>query len=160
MRAPLPRHPFRQGNMRARTVVLLCGCSVVLLGATTGPNGAPRPAPSSSRLMQSQEPQSEDMKDWRLIASAGSPVLIAQLTAGLRSVAPYFDNVRLEREVGSGRVVCGTFSRPVLTATISDRFWSYTMSRPSSGACATAGGRNYIAIGTKEDKSHPTQGVP
>jgi hypothetical protein len=102
-----------------------------------------------------------DLISWN--ASVIGANAVAVHVASTSIVVPYFDSAILVRLADSNLdaaitaadewVVCGTFPAPVLTDNGAHRFWTYTMTVPTTGPCtgATFGapGGAYRAIGLK-----------
>ena len=101
-----------------------------------------------------------DLITWQVLTPTGATI-IARHMASTSITAPYFDSVLLAR-VDAGATdlrVCGTFPAPALTDNGLNRFWTYTITKPTGSAqCATGG--NWYAIGLKGAAALVTQGQP
>jgi hypothetical protein len=98
-----------------------------------------------------------DLLSWRILSTAGP--ITAEHMASTSITAVYFDVVHLARADAGGTElrICGNFGAPELTDNGVNRFWTYSMTTPSSGTCAT-GGLWYV-IGLKNGAALITQGM-
>jgi hypothetical protein len=106
-----------------------------------------------------------DIITWKITSTAGTTV-IAEHKASTSITATYFDFVYLARANAGATalVVCAQFAQnpvinPVLTDNGVNRFWTYTISKPTGTAPCVAGG-NWYAIGVKAGAALVTQGLP
>lgn len=109
-----------------------------------------------------QQWASANIVSWQVLTPTGTTIQ-AQHTASTSIVAPYFDGVRLARinTAGTSLIVCGTFPAPTLTDNGVNRFWTYTITKPTSGPCTGAGvGPLWYAFGLKGAAALVTQGQP
>lgn len=83
-----------------------------------------------------------------------------QVTTNVFSVAPYFDSVRLQRESGATRTVCGNFGAPELGDDGANRYWTYRMARPTAGGCGGLSSGSFVAVGVKGGTEHRTTPAP
>ena len=108
---------------------------------------------------------SADIITWKIINTVGSTVVVEH-KASTSITAPYFDFVYLARaDVGATTlVICSTFpnsppTNPALTDNGINRFWTYTISKPTGTAPCAAGG-SWYAVGVKAGAALVTQAVP
>jgi hypothetical protein len=101
-----------------------------------------------------------DLRAWQVLTPTGANV-VARHMASTSITAPYFDTVLLVRaNAGATDLrVCATFPAPVLTDNGVNRFWTYTIIKPTGTAQCAAGG-NWYALGIKGAAALLTQGVP
>lgn len=105
-----------------------------------------------------QWPVSADILTWR-VSSTTAPTIQAEHKASTSISQPYFDSVVLVKNAGgTNAIICGTFTAPVLTDNGLNRFWTYSISKPTSGPCNVAG--NWHAVGIKNNAGLVTNGVP
>ena len=101
-----------------------------------------------------------DLRAWQVLTPTGANV-VARHMASTSITAPYFDTVLLVRaNAGATDLrVCATFPAPVLTDNGVNRFWTYTIIKPTGTAQCAAGG-NWYALCIKGAAALLTQGVP
>jgi len=101
-----------------------------------------------------------DLITWRVLTPTGATVQAVHM-ASTSITAPYFDSVLLARIDAGGTElrVCGTFPAPALTDNGVNRFWTYTITKPTGSQQCAAGG-NWYAIGLKNAAALVTQGQP
>ena len=100
-----------------------------------------------------------DLVSWKVITPTGTTVQ-AEHKASTSIVAPFFSGAYLAR-INAGAtslIVCGAFPAPTLTDNGVNRFWTYTLTKPTTGPCAAGG--NWYAIGAKGAAGLVTQGQP
>ncbi len=90
-----------------------------------------------------------DIISWDLDLVSTPGTAIARHVASTSIVVPFFDNASLWRLYGTEWVNCGAFPAPALTDNGQHRFWTYTLTVPTTGACSLGGGGGYRAMGTK-----------
>lgn len=95
---------------------------------------------------------------WFLV-DAGDRLEARQINGVATSAVPY-DAVVLRRTVGGVSLDCGTFAKPTLTDNAVSRIWTYEITRPRSGVCATVAGARFAAAGRKNDQETLTPAVP
>ncbi len=121
----------------------------ILTAQTCTPAGCPT-------LGTAQAWAAADIVTWKILAPTGVTV-VAEHMASTSIVVPYFDSTLLTRVIGTNIVVCGTFAAPVLTDNGLNRFWTYTITKPTTGPCAAGG--VWRAVGIKTGAALVTGGV-
>jgi hypothetical protein len=101
-----------------------------------------------------------DILRWKILSTAAGNV-VAEHMASTSITAPYFDQVFLARtNAGATELrICGTFPAPVLTDNGLNRFWTYTVAKPTGTAQCAAGG-NWFVVGMKNGAALITIGLP
>jgi hypothetical protein len=101
-----------------------------------------------------------DLITWQVLTPTAATIT-ARHMASTSITAPYFDSVALARinAGGTDLRICGTFAAPSLTDNGFNRFWTYTITKPTGTAQCAAGG-NWYAIGFKGAAALVTQGQP
>lgn len=108
--------------------------------------------PNTDAAAQSAQPK------WTLAAVADRFVARQQNEPGLGMV-PY-DAVILRRMLGGVSVDCGAFARPSVTDNAVSRTWTYVVTRPRTGICASVTGARFVAVGRKGSAETLTPAVP
>lgn len=103
---------------------------------------------------------SADLVSWTVVSAPRSTEIQARLQSSVFATTPYFTSVRLDRSYGASKAACGTFPLPVLTDDGTARYWTYSMKRPSTGACGAQGGGDYVVVGIRGSVEHRTQSTP
>lgn len=99
-----------------------------------------------------------DLVTWKLTSTGVT--ITAEHKASTSITNPYFDSVLLGRVYGTNVVLCGvSFNAPVMTDNGLNRFFTYSVTKPTSGPCALAGGGLWHAIGLKGGAALATQGL-
>ena len=146
-----------------RRLVLLAlgiGAPLSLVGQTAGQTSAARASAVPKQAGMPQAPPQADLRAWKIVSSAQSKDIEARVTTSVLSSAPYFDSVRLEQDNGASKTVCGTFGWPELGDDGVNRYWTYRMPRPTTGACRGTGGGNFVAVGVKSGVESRTAPAP
>jgi hypothetical protein len=104
-----------------------------------------------------------DLISWGAVLTGGN--VIATHVASTSIVIPFFDRVSLWRldQVNNEWVRCGLYGAPVLTDNGAHRFWTYTITAPTTGVCTGANfapGNNYRVLGAKAGAGLFTPTVP
>lgn len=74
-------------------------------------------------------------------------------------MVPY-DAVILRRTLGGISLDCGAFAPPSITDNIASRVWTYVVTRPRTGVCASVTGARFVAVGRKGSTETLTPAVP
>jgi hypothetical protein len=103
-----------------------------------------------------------DIVSWRILTPTSTTVQAEHKTSPSIQ-PPFFDAAyfAIINAAGTSLIVCGPFPAPTLTQNVSNRFWTYTAPKPSTGPCTGPGvGANWYAIGVKGAAGLVTQGQP
>ena len=95
---------------------------------------------------------------WSLVAT-GDRLDARQINSVATSAVPY-EQVILRRTLGGVAVDCGTFGKPTLTDNAVSRVWTYSITRPRTGVCASVTGARFSAVGRKNGQETSTPAVP
>ncbi len=139
--------------MRRMRLTMLLGFPVLALTIAAARSAvAHRSSPADDAVSQiSQTP-------WTL-ASIGNRFEARQHNETALGPVPY-DAVVLRRTLGAVSIDCGAFAKPSVTDNGASRVWTYTISRPGTGACATVTGASFVAVGRKGSAETLTPAVP
>jgi hypothetical protein len=118
--------------------------------------GAPISAPMLATQFSpstgiSEQWTTADLLSWDLTISGSTATAVHVASTSI--VVPYFDTASLWRlNTANEWVLCGSFPAPALTDNGAHRFWTYTLTMPSTGVCTGptfAAGATRRAMGTK-----------
>ena len=130
------------------------------LSAQADPNALARSTSTAGSVVATIQAPLAELRAWKIVSEPQSREIVVQVTTNVFSTAPYFDSVRLQRESGTTRTVCGTFGRPELGDDGTNRFWTYRMSRPTAGGCGGLSSGSFVAVGVKGVTEYRTAPAP
>lgn len=140
--------------MRNVRLTMLLGFPVLALTIAAARSAvAHRSSPGDGDVVSQSSPL-----PWTL-AAVGNRFEARQRNETALGPVPY-DAVVLRRILGPVTTDCGSFANPTVTDDGASRVWTYTVSRPGTGACATAAGASFVAVGRKGAAETLTPAVP